>query len=313
MKIKNAMFLSAVLFFAMILFFVLLTLRNNINPTSYGTEFLIGMSQCNKAEPYRAKMDEDIQAAARAHENVKVVFTDARQSNEKQINDIQYLMDIGIDLLIVSPNETEPLNEIISRVHESIPVIVLDRKVSTDNFTLFIGADNFSIGMQAGNYVSSQFGNEKVNIVEIRGLLGSTSTDERSQGFYEAIRKKNNMTIVKKITGDWLRDVAEDRVEGYLLSDGNNEAINVIYAHNDPMAHGAYNALTKLGMHADCIVGIDGLAGFSGGQDLVQLNILDVTFEYPTGGFEAIEYALRILKGENFSSKTIQLDTRMIK
>ena len=70
-----------------------------------------------------------------------------------------------------------------------------------------------------------------------------------------------------------------------------------MYAHNDPGAYGAYLAAKAAGREKDIIfVGIDGLP--HEGMAYVEQGILDVTFEYPTGGREAIENALKILAGE---------------
>lgn len=312
---KNKLFNIILIVFAISLITTLLffLLNSRVKPTGYGKEFLIGMSQCNQAEPYRAQMNEDIKNAALKYNNAKVVFTDARQDNNKQIQDIKNLMDMGIDLLIVSPNESAPLTAIISEVHKTTPVIVLDRKINTDDYTVFIGSDNYLIGQKAGEYVTSLYRNKKINVLEIAGLLGSTPAIERSQGFYDTISANENITIAKKITANWLRDTAEDKMLDFLSSDEFDNTIDVVYSHNDPMAYGAYKALTKMNIPIDYIIGIDGLAGETGGIELVKNGIIDLTFMYPTGGYEAIEYAIKILNKESILEKNIILDAKVIK
>ena len=294
---------------AMIAVFLILS----ITPVdTTGVKYLIGMSQCNLGEPWRIQMNKDIMSAAEKYSNVKIIFTDAAQNNQKQIEDVKKLMQLGIDLLIISPNETEPLTPAISEAYGQIPVIVLDRKVNSDDFTLFIGADNRVIGAAAGAYVKKILGQAGGNIVEIMGLPGSMPTTERSEGFRQGVFTNPNIRIVGEITADWLRDKAEDGFKEFL---SNNEglAIDIVFAHNDPMALGAYRAARGVGRGSDMVfVGIDGLIGDEGGINLVRDGVIDITFIYPTGGEEAIEYAMRLLKGERFENKQIMLENIQI-
>ena len=107
------------------------------------TSYLIGMSQANKGEPWRQAMNDQIAAAAAAHPELEVVFADAAQNNAKQVADVENFLQQGIDLLIISPNEAAPLTDVVAKaVRAGVPVIVLDRKVNGDQFTMWIGADN---------------------------------------------------------------------------------------------------------------------------------------------------------------------------
>jgi ribose transport system substrate-binding protein len=82
-----------------------------------------------------------------------------------------------------------------------------------------------------------------------------------------------------------------------------------VFAHNDPGAHGAYLAAQAAGREKEmAFVGIDGLP--QEGVAYVKQGILSATFEYPTGGAEAIDTALKILKGEKVP-KEIVLGTRL--
>ncbi|HOH30709.1 MAG TPA: hypothetical protein PLC40_13610, partial [Candidatus Hydrogenedentes bacterium] len=83
----------------------------------------------------------------------------------------------------------------------------------------------------------------------------------------------------------------------------------LVYAHNDPGAYGAYLAAKAAGREKDMLfVGIDGLP--QEGLAYVNQGILSATFEYPTGGKEAITYALAILKGEEPPAKHVVLPSR---
>ncbi len=287
-----------------------LLISSDTKDSEHSVEYLIGVSQCNLGEPWRVQMNADIIEAMTEYDNVRMIFKDAAQSNEKQEEDVKTLIDLGIDLLIISPNEAEPLTKIVEYAYEKVPVIVLDRGVYTDKYTLFIGANNYEIGYKAGESVYELSAGNRFNIVEIAGLAGAEPTIKRHDGFMDAILKYDNINVVQTLTADWLRDKAEDEFLKYLY---NNQNIDIVYAHNDPMAFGAYSAMKKTGHEGIMFIGIDGLKGENGGIDLVNKGILKSTFIYPTGGIQAVEYAIRILNGEEFAEKRIELKSIQIK
>lgn len=288
-------------------------LFTNVPADTSGIKYLIGMSQCNLGEPWRIQMNQEIMAAAAEYPDLKMIFTDAAQNNQKQVEDVKKLMALGIDLLIISPNESEPLTPVISEVFRAgIPVIVLDRKISNEDYTLFIGADNREIGAGAGEYVNSLLGDTGGNVVEIMGLPGSRPTVERSEGFRGSLAENPNIKIVDEIVADWLRDKAEDGFKAYLNANP-EQKIDVVYAHNDPMALGAYRAAAGIGRASDMVfIGIDGLVGEEGGINLVKSGVINITFIYPTGGKEAIEYAMKLFHGEKIEEKQIILPYKRI-
>jgi simple sugar transport system substrate-binding protein/ribose transport system substrate-binding protein len=287
-------------------------LFSEVKPDTEGIRYLVGMSQCNLGEPWRAEMNRQISLAAGQYDDMRIVFTDAGQSNEKQIDDVRKLMSLGIDLLIISPNETEPLTPVIAEAYEKIPVIVLDRRVAGDDYTLFIGADNLQIGIRAGEYVRRLLAERGGgHVAEISGLPGSQPAVERSEGFRRSMAGAPGVTISDALVADWLRDKAEDAVREY-LEDNPDAPLDVVYAHNDPMALGAYWALERAGREGVVFVGIDGLKGENGGIDLVQRGILDITFVYPSGGAEAVKYARKLLQNEKIAEKRVTLDFQQI-
>ncbi|WP_127572212.1 substrate-binding domain-containing protein [Georgenia faecalis] len=274
-------------------------------------EYLIGMSQANVAEPYRQQMDDDIAAAAAEVDQFEVVFADAAQDNSKQVSDVENFLSQGIDLLIISPNEAAPLTAIVERAYdEGIPVIVLDRKIESDSYTQFIGANNFEIGRAAGEYVATELLPDGGTVAELKGLPGSTPAQERADGFREGIASNANIEIVAEGVGDWLRDLGQSQAEAILQA---NDDIDVFYAHNDPMAEGAYLAATAAGREGEIsFIGIDALPIPSGGIKAVEEGRLSATFVYPTGGREAIATAEEILVECADVDKEQVLETQLV-
>jgi ABC-type sugar transport system substrate-binding protein len=278
-------------------------------PGPQAFEQVLGVSMANLTEPWRITMRDEILAEAAQHENLRIVFTDAADSNNRQIQDVHTLLASGIDLLIISPNQSEALSPVITEAYHRIPVILLDRSVIGFDYTLFIGPDNRLIGKQAGQYVAQLLGPKGGKIVEILGRPGSPPVLDRSVGFREAVARQGNITIVDRLVGDWLRDKAEDQLASWLR---NNGRVDVVFAQNDAMADGAHRAARKLGIEGIRVVGIDGLPGPNGGIELVKSGALSATFTCPTGGKEAVVYALDILHREEGIPKKMILRTSLV-
>jgi ribose transport system substrate-binding protein len=260
---------------------------------------LIGMSQANKGEPWRQAMNDQIAAAAAAHPELEVVFADAAQNNAKQVADVENFLQQGIDLLIISPNEAAPLTDVVAKVCAAgVPVIVLDRKVNGDQFTMWIGADNVEIGRRAGQYAANyceEQGLAPCNVIEIRGLEGSTPAKERGDGFREGLADNPDATIIAQQNADWLREKAIPVSQAMFQA---NPDVNVVYAHNDPMAEAAIISAQNAGLNLDdmLFIGIDALPTPDGGIRSVIDGRIDVTYVYPTGGSQAIDNAVQILE-----------------
>ena len=259
-------------------------------------KFLIGFSQANRAEPWRAAMDAEVAARAKDFPDIEIVYADAQQDNAKQVADVENFLRQKIDLLIISPNEAKPLTPVVKRAFDAkIPVIVLDREIEGDSYTTFIGADNHAIGRAAGEFADSILGGHG-NIIEIRGLPGSTPARDRSDGFHEAIAKSPGMHIIHDPVANWLREEAMTQMEAALQA---HAKIDLVYGHNDPMAVGAYLAAKAKGRDKEMkFIGIDGLPGLDGGRQAVADGKLAATFVYPTGGKQAVEIADSILRGK---------------
>ncbi|WP_297427192.1 substrate-binding domain-containing protein [Clostridium sp.] len=271
--------------------------------------FIIGMSQANLHEPWRISMNKEIQEEAKKHSNIKIIFKDAGGDIEKQKKDIEDLINFGADLLIVSINDSKELTETVRKVYKSIPVIMLDRAVDGYDYTLYIGADAKSIGIQAGELVGELSNNDKVNVIEVQGIMDSSTDKEITSGFKEAISKYKNISIDRTIVGDWKENEAQDKLEEILKDD---KSVNIIFAHSDFMALGAYYATVNTNSKGIKIIGVDALEGPQGGIELVKNGILQGTFTCKTGGKEAVEYALKILNKDDDIPKKILLECNRI-
>jgi ribose transport system substrate-binding protein len=295
-------------FFALILMISIISCNSN-NQGKGKKKFIIGFSQCNTAEPWRDAMNKLMMAEAAKYPDVELVISDAQQDNAKQVADMENFIQKEVDLIMISPNEAKPLTAVVEKASKAgIPVVVIDRKVLTDQYTTFIGANNYNIGVAAGKYAVKLL-NGKGSVVEIWGLKGSTPAQERHDGFMKGIEGNPDIKIIYDQDGAWLRDKGKDIMENALQR---FEKIDLVFAHNDPMAVGAYLAAENVKRNKEMhFLGIDGLSGPEGGIEAVRNGQLDATFLYPTGGDVAVQTAYKILKGEKVE-KVIELETKTI-
>jgi ribose transport system substrate-binding protein len=270
-------------------------------------QFVIGMSQCNLGEPWRVQMNKDIEAAAAEHPEIKLIAVDAQNKSETQQAQVRDLINQKVNLIIISPKESRPLTKPVGEALDAgIPVIVLDRKIEGDKYTCFIGGDNKKIGVEAGKYMAKLLGG-KGDIVELKGLMTSTPAQERHAGFMEGIQG-SAIKIIADPDCQWLEPNAQKEMSSVLST---HPKIDAVYGHNDPSAHGGYQAAKQEGKGREKqikFIGIDALP--TEGVRYVKDGILTATFQYPTGGKEAIETALNVLNKKPYE-KNVTLGTRI--
>ena len=266
--------------------------------------YFVAFSQANDAEPYRAAQNQLLEKLFGKYPDVKLVISDAQQDNSKQIAQIETFIRQKPSLLIVAPNERAPLTAVMGKaVAAGIPVICLERDITQPNYTTFIGVDNRAIGRMAGEFIRDTLarrnGAPRGKIVEIRGLLGVEAQTERHDGAREVLDATgSDIRVVHEAVGDWLQSNARERMLEILRAE---PKIDAVYAHNDPMAIGAYLAARELGReHEMFFVGIDGLGGPAGGIRKVLDGVLAATFYYPLCVDKAVEIGNQMMRDPAF-------------
>lgn len=272
--------------------------------TTFSKEkFKVGFSQCTTADKWRQAQIRLMQIELAFYPDLELTIKDAKDNNETQIRQIDEFLAEGIDLLIVSPNESEPLTPVIEQVFKKgIPVILIDRLISSESYTAYIGGDNFGIGKEAGKYAARLL-NGKGKIVEITGLDGSSPAIERSKGFSDALKQYPEIKIVKSVSGGWNFDKAREVMQKIIFS---GIDFDLVFAHNDVMAHEAHKVFRESGnKNKFFFLGVDGLPGPDAGIEFVLNKDLDATFLYPTGSEQAIKIANEILNKQAFKRENI--------
>lgn len=255
---------------------------------------VIGLSQCMLDDAWREAMINDMRIEASNYDDVEIIIKDAQNNNETQIQQIRDLIRQKVDVLIISPYQSEPITAVAEEAYRAgIPTIITDRKVNTDQYTSFVGANNYEIGLAAGNYAAHYLPPNAI-ILEIWGLTQTSPAQERHKGFVDALREREDLSF-RKIEGQWLVDTA--RMELRKLE--HPEQIDFVYAHNDMMAIAAreyFMAWDSIQGRDLRIIGVDAVAG--AGLEAVEDGRINASFLYPTGGEQVIRTAMRIIQGE---------------
>ena len=245
-------------------------------------------------DAWREAMINDMRIEASNYDDVEIIIKDAQNNNETQIQQIRDLIRQKVDVLIISPYQSEPITAVAEEAYRAgIPTIITDRKVNTDQYTSFVGANNYEIGLAAGNYAAHYLPPNAI-ILEIWGLTQTSPAQERHKGFVDALREREDLSF-RKIEGQWLVDTA--RMELRKLE--HPEQIDFVYAHNDMMAIAAreyFMAWDSIRGRDLRIIGVDAVAG--AGLEAVEDGRINASFLYPTGGEQVIRTAMRIIQGE---------------
>ncbi|SFL28483.1 hybrid sensor histidine kinase/response regulator transcription factor [Proteiniphilum acetatigenes] len=290
-----------------VLFFLLLLLSCQDNTEK---RYTIGFSQCMMDDVWRQAMMVEMNIEVSNYENIDIIVMDAEENNQKQIRQIRELINRKVDVLIISPNESNNLTPIAVEAYRAgIPTIIADRKINSDEYTSYVGGDSYEIGKMAGQYASSLLP-DSATILEIWGTKTTSPAIERHQGFIDGLDKSKGFNIIS-IEGKWRREIARDETEK--LPDYEN--IDLVYAHNDVMAIGAREAIIKRDsslIPKIKIMGVDGAFGKDAGLEAVADGRIDASFLYPTGGDEVIKVAMKILTGQPVEKQYILEGTRII-
>lgn len=261
-------------------------------------KYIIGVSQCSM-DTWRQKLNSELKTAEYLNDSVEVRLASADDDNASQLSQINYFIDQGVSLLIVSPNQVNAISPALERAQQKgIPVILVDRKTQSKKYTAFIGCDNYLLGKLVGDYIAQRL-NGKGRIVEIRGLDDSSPAIDRHRGFVDALNAYPDLQIVASESGDWKEQSGSEVMKRVLSK---TQDFDYVFAQNDRMAYGAYKVAREHGLQNKCrFVGVDGLAGKDGGLELVRQGVLEASMLYPTKGDEVIALAMKILRHEPFA------------
>lgn len=290
----------------LISFFLLLCSCNS--NTKDKPSISIGFSQSiSEDDSWRKSMDNTMKVEASLHPEIDLTIYNANGSTKKQILDIEKLIKNQVDVLIVAPYGSDSIVPVIEKASKKgIPVIIVDRKVNTSNYTAFLGADNVEVGHIAGKYIVSM-SKAQANILEIKATTDISPSVERSLGFKQIIDQYPNI----KKTSISAPDLASINNNFSKVLDSMPK-IDYVFAFNDIIALQAWEVAKRKGREKNIkFIGIDGLNDQNGGIQAVKDGKLTATILYPTGGSEAIKLAIKLANKEMVAKNNV-LNTILI-
>ncbi|WP_461127644.1 substrate-binding domain-containing protein [Spirosoma aerophilum] len=258
-------------------------------------KYTIGFSQCLMSDNWRKDMYQGMKRELSFYPDISMEMKVANGDSKKQNEQIQEFVTQKVDLLIVSPNEKDANTSSINQAYLSgIPVIILDRRISSTKYTAFVGAENYLVGQNAGIYANTLLKGHGT-VLEISAAPNTSPSIDRHLGFVQALKQYPAITYAGII---WQNDQLDQILPAYLKA---HPQIDVIYAHYDRLALIVSTICQSLSLRKKFkIIGVDGLAGKNEGLDLVKKGLIDATILYPTGGEEAIKNAVSILTKKPF-------------
>lgn len=211
----------------------------------------IGLSISTLNNPFFVSLKDGVVAEA-TKQGMEVVVVDAQNDSAKQSNDVDDLIQQGVNALLINPTDSSAISTVVQTANSlGIPVITLDRSADQGEVAALVASDNVKGGQMAAEYIVEQLGKD-TKVIELEGVPGASATRERGKGFHDIADEQLN--VVAKQAADF------DRTKGLTVTEnllqGNPDA-KAIFAHNDEMALGAIEAIQSSGKDI-MVIGFDG-------------------------------------------------------
>jgi inositol transport system substrate-binding protein len=210
--------------------------------------------------PWQAQAAKVAQDEARKLD-VDLLLQDGEASSPKQESDLRAALNLGVDGIVLDPNDVDALTAATNDVLDAgIPIVTFDRIVRNPHKPIpYFGLDNVAAGTALVKYVINRLP-DGARIVFITGKPGGSSANERAKGVRDGIKAAGDKyKVVAEQTGNWSREEALNVTQNILTSLGYTP--EAVIAANDDMALGALAAIEQAGIPKGkiVVVGIDGL------------------------------------------------------
>lgn len=211
----------------------------------------IGLSVSTLNNPFFVSLRDGVVKEAKSL-GMEVIIVDAQNDSAKQVNDVEDLIQQGVDALLINPTDSASISTAVQSANNiGIPVVTLDRSADKGKVEALVASDNIKGGEMAANYMIEKLG-EKAQVIELEGVPGASATRERGQGFHNIADEK--LTIIAKQAADFDRTKGLTVMENLLQA---NPDVKAVFAHNDEMALGAIEAINSSGKDV-MVIGFDG-------------------------------------------------------
>lgn len=214
-------------------------------------EIKIGLSVSTLNNPFFVSLKDGVVKEAKKL-NIEVIVVDAQNDSAKQSNDVDDLIQQGVDALLINPTDSAAISAAVQSANTlDIPVVTLDRSADKGDVKALVASDNVKGGKMAAEYIVKQLGKD-AKVIELQGVPGASATRERGKGFHDIADKE--LDVVASQAADF------DRTKGLTVMENllqGNPDVQAVFAHNDEMALGAIEAIQSSGKDIP-VIGFDG-------------------------------------------------------
>lgn len=245
--------------FILIAFLLILTTGCSLEPPGWAKpktggdlkDIKIGLSVSTLNNPFFVSLKDGVVEEARKH-GMETIVVDAQNDSAKQSNDVDDLMQKGVNVLLINPTDSASISTVVQSANSlGIPVITLDRSADQGDVKALVASDNVKGGKMAAEFIEKIVG-KGAKVVELEGVAGASATRERGKGFHEVADQ--NLKVIAKQTADFDRTKGLNVMENLLQA---HPDVQAVFAHNDEMALGAIEAIKSSGKDIP-VVGFDG-------------------------------------------------------
>jgi ribose transport system substrate-binding protein len=235
--------------------------------------------------------------AAQHKDQIKqLIITDANDDPNKQVADIQDLLQRKPDILIVRPATEQALDPVVTRAMKAgVPVVLSDRSVTSDNFISLVNSDDWSLGRTMAQWIAETL-KGKGNIVMIAGIAGASPAENRIKAAREVFNTYPGIKILDLQYTDW--SPAKGKTVMAALIQKYGKDINAVWSDHGLESSGAIEAFVDAGYKDGEIPPIT-CADLNACLTLaVQHKVPVLNFDYPPKmGGVSLEVALAVLQG----------------
>ncbi|OLF05700.1 ribose ABC transporter substrate-binding protein [Actinophytocola xinjiangensis] len=264
----------------------------------------IGMVNFTLGAPYFIGISKTVERAG-DKAGVEVLVTDARGDAATLTSNVSELLAKDVDGIIISGGPLEAAPAALTAIaQKDIPVVLVDRKFQTGEYTSWVGPDNKAIGEQDGEYIAERLGG-KGKVAIIRGGPADNSIGiARTEGVKSVLDGETGIEqVMAPEFAEWSSDGGLRVMENLLAQ---HSDLDAVFCENDSMCLGAQKAVADAG-RADQIflAGVDGqkeaLAAIAEGGNYAVTGLNNAV----EMGDAAFERLTSILDGEQAQKDTV--------
>lgn len=189
-------------------------------------------------------------AAAEELGGVEILWKGSETENDTagQISVVRNFITNQVDGICLAPNHSEALVDVTAEADASgIPVVIFDSGLGEGaKIVSYVATDNRKGGIMAGEQLAEAIGHQG-KVIMLRYKEGSESTEQREQGFLDAMAKENDIEVISsdQYAGTTTQEAMQKATQ--LLNKYRDE-VNGIFAVCEPNCNGTLEALTQTGL-----------------------------------------------------------------